>query len=127
MAGRGPDGGLMNVDRYEPIRGELVRQKSTVERQLSDHGAGAADDDVYMSVNEGFADSAQATAERSQTISMIEGLRSHHADIVNALQRLEDATYGKCERCRREIPIERLEARPTAGLCVACKQGSGHR
>jgi DnaK suppressor protein len=56
---------------------------------------------------------------------MIEGLRSHHDDIDAALGRLDNGTYGKCERCGREIPIERLEARPTARLCVACKQATG--
>jgi DnaK suppressor protein len=115
----------MKDERYAPIRAELIRQKTIVERQLTDHGAAATDDDVNLSVNEGFADSAQATAERSQLISMIEGLKSHHADILHALRRIDDGSYGKCERCGQEIPIERLEARPTARLCVSCKQATG--
>jgi DnaK suppressor protein len=115
----------MNENGYESIRAALNRQRKVVERQLAEHGAAASGDDISVSVNEGFADSAQATAERSQLVSMIEGLRSHHADIVSALARLDNGTYGKCERCGREIPIERLEARPTARLCVTCKQATG--
>jgi DnaK suppressor protein len=117
----------MHDERLQTIRVELVRQKELVERQLADHGAGVTDDEVNVSVNEGFADSAQATAERSQLMAMIGGLRSHHSDIVKALNRLDDGSYGRCERCGREIPIERLEARPTAGLCVSCKEATGQR
>jgi DnaK suppressor protein len=117
----------MNQHGYEAIFATLEKQKTSVERQLGDFGAAAADDDVNVSVNEGFADSAQATAERSQLISMIEGLRSHHADILSAIGRFKDGTYGKCEGCGREIPFERLQARPTARLCVTCKQAAGVR
>jgi DnaK suppressor protein len=115
----------MNENGFDSIRANLNRERQLVERQLAEYGAATTDDDVSVSVNEGFADSAQATAERSQLVSMIEGLRSHHDDIDAALGRLDNGTYGKCERCGREIPIERLEARPTARLCVACKQATG--
>ena len=38
-----------------------------------------------------------------------------------ALQRLDDGEYGYCESCGEEIGIKRLEARPTATLCIDCK------
>jgi RNA polymerase-binding transcription factor DksA len=41
-------------------------------------------------------------------------------DIEHALSRLDAGTYGTCERCRQEIPCERLEAIPHASTCVAC-------
>jgi DnaK suppressor protein len=117
----------MEAHSFTTIRATLVRQKTAVEQRLTEHGAAPTDDDVSLSVNEGFADSAQATAERSQLISMIEGLRSHYLEIVGALRRLDDGTYGKCESCGREIPTERLEARPTSALCVGCKQATAVR
>jgi DnaK suppressor protein len=112
----------MDQQRLEAIRAELEEIKTSVERQLAEHGAPAGEDNVNLDVNEGFADSAQATTERAQLISLIEQLRAQHADVTKALRRLDDGTYGKCERCGREIPIERLEAIPTASLCVSCKQ-----
>jgi len=39
-------------------------------------------------------------------------------DVDRALQKLEDGTYGICDRCGRLIPEERLEARPWSVLCV---------
>ena len=38
-----------------------------------------------------------------------------------ALQRLDDGEYGYCESCGEEIGVKRLEARPTATLCIDCK------
>jgi DnaK suppressor protein len=41
--------------------------------------------------------------------------------INEALERLESGDYGYCESCGEEIGISRLEARPTAELCIDCK------
>jgi RNA polymerase-binding transcription factor len=116
----------MDQSQLEGIKTELEKQRSAVERQLSEHGAVAGGDGVDVSVEEGFADSAQATAERSQLISMVEGLKSQHQEVVAALARIDEGNYGKCERCGQDIPFERLEAIPTARLCVTCKQIVGN-
>jgi len=41
--------------------------------------------------------------------------------IDEALERLENGDYGFCEECGIEIGRQRLEARPTATLCIDCK------
>lgn len=41
--------------------------------------------------------------------------------IDEALNALEEGDYGYCEACGVEIGIRRLEARPTATLCIDCK------
>ena len=41
--------------------------------------------------------------------------------IDEALKRMETGDYGYCESCGVEIGLERLEARPTAELCIDCK------
>ncbi|MFH1990718.1 MAG: TraR/DksA C4-type zinc finger protein [Patescibacteria group bacterium] len=35
-------------------------------------------------------------------------------DVNDALERMKDGTYGICDFCKKEIPIERLEANPAA-------------
>ena len=42
--------------------------------------------------------------------------------IDEAVNQLESGEYGYCEACGVEIGIRRLEARPTATLCIDCKQ-----
>lgn len=41
--------------------------------------------------------------------------------IEDALERLKDPNFGYCEACGIEIGLKRLEARPTATLCIDCK------
>lgn len=41
--------------------------------------------------------------------------------IEKTLRKLDDDEFGYCEQCGVEIGIKRLEARPTADLCVDCK------
>ena len=42
--------------------------------------------------------------------------------IDQALERIENGTFGICMNCDNEIEIKRLEARPTATLCIGCKE-----
>jgi DnaK suppressor protein len=113
----------MEQDKLQSIRAELTEELKSVEHQLIEHGATSNPSDaVEVSTDEGFADSAQATMERSEMLSVIEQLQHSHSEIAGALKRMDEGTYGKCERCGREIPFERLEARPTASLCVSCAQ-----
>lgn len=41
--------------------------------------------------------------------------------INEALERLNEGDYGFCENCGEEIGVSRLEARPTAEMCIDCK------
>lgn len=41
--------------------------------------------------------------------------------IEDALERLKEPDFGYCEACGIEIGLKRLEARPTATLCIDCK------
>ena len=42
--------------------------------------------------------------------------------IEEASRRIETNDYGYCDSCGVEIGIRRLEARPTATLCIECKE-----
>jgi DnaK suppressor protein len=41
-------------------------------------------------------------------------------EIDAALKRIGDGVYGRCEACRKRIPIARLRALPAARLCKSC-------
>lgn len=68
------------------------------------------------------ADLGSENFERSKDLS----LREHHTEylrLVNqALERIEDGSYGICLRCRRSIEQARLLALPETPLCFSCKQ-----
>jgi RNA polymerase-binding transcription factor DksA len=58
--------------------------------------------------------------ERSQVGALVRQAEQHLTEVDAALQRVEDGTYGVCERCGTAIDPARLEARPVARTCVAC-------
>ena len=58
--------------------------------------------------------------ERSQVDALAQQARSHLDEVDAALARLDDGSYGTCERCGGPIARARLEARPTARTCVTC-------
>ncbi len=42
--------------------------------------------------------------------------------IDESIARIENGEYGYCDSCGVEIGLKRLEARPTATLCIDCKE-----
>jgi len=58
--------------------------------------------------------------ERSQADALVAQARRRLAEIDAALSRIDDGTYGTCERCQADIAVARLEARLTARTCVEC-------
>jgi RNA polymerase-binding protein DksA len=114
----------MDQKQVDAARARLEDELKTVERQLSELGMDV-DGGLHVDTDEGFADSAHATSERSQMLAEVDRVRVHHRDVLIALKKLDEGTYGTCENCGKEIPWERLEAIPSARLCVDCKQQAG--
>jgi len=65
-----------------------------------------------------------ASSEYAQ--SMVFRLRDREKFLLmkidRALKRVDDGTFGVCERCEEDISIKRLEARPVTTLCIRCKE-----
>ena len=69
-------------------------------------------------------DEADMASAEMELDAMYQGDQRGHnmlQDIQDALQKIEDGTYGECENCGEDISIARLEANPMAKLCVDCK------
>lgn len=65
-----------------------------------------------------LGDMATVTFDRELDEGLEEGAQQTLAQIDHALARIEDGTYGICERCAKPIGEERLRARPWATLCI---------
>jgi DnaK suppressor protein len=74
---------------------------------------------------DGFADAGAATAERTETLGLVDTLMKNLEDVNRALQRLAEGRYGVCLKCGREIGADRLASRPESVYCVECKTKSG--
>jgi len=115
----------MDQQVLDDARAHLEAEKETLDRQLAEHGVEIDGEGLDVDTTEGFADSAQVTAERSQLITMVQQLLVRQKDAVDALAKLDAGTYGKCENCGKDIPAERLQAIPATRLCMECKQLAG--
>jgi DnaK suppressor protein len=58
--------------------------------------------------------------ERAQLTALLAASRERIGEIDDALRRVDEGTYGICERCGQPIAEERLAARPFARCCMAC-------
>ena len=108
-----------------PPKQRLEKEVIDIQAELADLGF-PTDGAIEMNFDEGFADAAQTTSERAKAISLAEGLRERLSEVKAALVRIEEGSFGVCQSCGNPIAPERLEAIPTARLCISCKQKAGH-
>ncbi len=47
---------------------------------------------------------------------------AYRQKLIAAMEKIQNKTYGHCEECGEEIGEQRLRARPTAQMCICCKE-----
>ena len=62
--------------------------------------------------------------ERQHVAALLTQAREQLSRVDAALRRVDDGSYGRCERCGKPIPPARLAARPTATTCIDCASRS---
>ncbi len=68
------------------------------------------------------ADLGNETFERSKDIALREQTRIQLDKVNDALEHIDNGTYGKCDNCGQDIILDRLKATPATTLCVQCKE-----
>ena len=105
----------------ERLLDERRRVRAAIE-YLHQENPGSLEDEtgelVSGSADNHPADTATETFDRELDYSLEDNAEYVLAEIEAALQRIDDGTYGICTACGRQIPTERLEARPWASLCI---------
>ncbi len=114
----------MDQANIDQLRRRLDGERSELVTQLVDMGVDPATGQPNAAeFDQGsFADSGQATDEKTRVLSMAEGLIETLHEVDAALERMDSGKYGSCESCGNPIPEDRLDARPYARLCMTCKK-----
>lgn len=82
-------------------------------------------------LDEGFVNSPEDKDEVDQANANIEQamrlqLRNRESftlsRINDAIRRIDEGSFGRCESCDEYIELRRLQARPTTTLCISCKE-----
>jgi DnaK suppressor protein len=107
----------------ELLLDERRRVVAAIENLHEDH-VGTLSDEAgeEAAFDNHLADTATETYDRELDYSLEENSEHVLADIDAALNRIEDGTYGICTHRGEQIPVERLEARPWATLCIDCQR-----
>ena len=69
-----------------------------------------------------MADIGSDNYEQEFALELIQNEEVTLREIDEALKRIEDRSYGKCEDCGKKVPVARLKAKPHAKYCIECKR-----
>lgn len=101
---------MLSVDVLSTLRTTLEEERASLRRQLAELGTDAFD--------ENFADSGQVAAEQGEHRALAGAMSEQLAEVERALEKMDAGTYGTCEVGGEPIPLARLEAVPTARVCI---------
>lgn len=109
------------------IKEKLEKEKFLIENSLKGFATKdkklSGDWDVrFPEFNGGHLEDAADEVEEYENLLPVEfSLENRLKDTQTALEKIEKGIYGKCEKCQKEIPKERLMIYPGAKTCNKCK------
>ncbi|WP_050182820.1 TraR/DksA C4-type zinc finger protein [Domibacillus robiginosus] len=119
---------MLTKDQLTQFRTELVNRKKEIEARMEENDQFNIERDFPGSVGELSTydnhpgDTGTELFEREKDMALSEHARLEQQDINAALEAIEAGTYGVCKVCKKEIPLERLEAVPTTLYCMEDSQ-----
>lgn len=102
------------------ITEELRVRRDELASELGVVTAVQRDPDASVSFGKRVGDGTTEAVERLNRVGTARELVAMLEDVDRSLAKVDDGTYGICDRCGRPIPEERLEARPWSVQCVGC-------
>jgi DnaK suppressor protein len=111
----------------EELKEKLLSERKDLQAQYDEleelsFGSNQSELSGEMGFDEEYADAGTATFERERDLSLVNNLRDLMERIDKALAKIDEGTYGLCDRCGKPIEKLRLKALPYANLCIKDKQ-----
>ncbi|HEX6420652.1 MAG TPA: TraR/DksA C4-type zinc finger protein [Acidimicrobiales bacterium] len=97
------------------LRGVLEEERARLTAQIASLTVGHDESPLY---DDNFADSGQVAAEQGENKALLSQLEDQLEEVDHALAKMDDGTYGLCERCGQPIAEPRLEAMPATRFCI---------
>ena len=107
------------------LKQKLLDEKKRLEQELSKLANKEADGDYeakFEDYGRGEEENAEEVEEYATKVSITETLEKNFKDTKDALERVENGNYGKCENCSGDIRLERLQVYPAARICMKCSE-----
>jgi len=103
--------------KLKEIRKKLNQQREELISEAGIALTALPDETIFPELG----DQASAEIDRNFMLKLKGRERKLLAKIDEAIEKIDNGTYGTCESCGEEINIKRLEARPVTTMCIECK------
>lgn len=109
----------------------LLSQKEKIEKEIAilkkelediSHKEGNINKPNFPKYQNGFDAGLSGLETYEINLSLEENILKMIRLSEKALKKIEDGTYGVCENCQQQIPLDRLKIFPQADLCLSCRQ-----
>ncbi|MCE5198424.1 MAG: TraR/DksA C4-type zinc finger protein [Armatimonadota bacterium] len=115
----------LDLEKYKK---QLIEEQERIMLEHQAMGANASEEGYELSdYDQHPADAATDTFMRTTDFAIDENYKGILEQIEEALRKIEQGTYGKCDRCGKDIRPERLRAIPYATLCIDCQESLERR
>ena len=112
----------MAID-YEYFKNKLEQEKKLLEEELEKVGrrnpdweaTPPTDRDSSSQADENVA--ADNIEAYEDNVAILNTLETRYNDLKSGLDKIKHGVYGRCQVCKEEIEVERLEANPSARTC----------
>jgi DnaK suppressor protein len=107
----------MREKKLKEIRKKLTQQREELISEAGIALTALPDETLFPELG----DQASAEIDRNFMLKLKGRERKLLAKIDEAIEKIDNGTYGVCETCGEEINLRRLEARPVTTMCIECK------
>lgn len=116
----------MNDSKMQKLRQALEARKSELEGDVQYmagemRALGVDQDDENGALGNHIAEDGSSVAEAERIVTVSEDLQGILAQVNAALERMDEGTYGECQRCGKPIAAARLNAFPYVAYCIECQ------
>lgn len=111
---------MSRKDAMKKLRETLIRRRDALSRALE--GDLSLLQELHQEKTGDVLDAAADTVQDELNSQLIEVEARELAAIDEAIARMNQGIYGKCDGCGKSIPLTRLRAIPYATDCIDCKR-----
>jgi DnaK suppressor protein len=108
----------LRKEKVETYRKQLIEKRNNLAQELKSATAAMLREDTFYTDT---IDQAAAETDRNFSLQLKNRDRDVLWQIDEAIKRLDDGSFGACERCGEAISEGRIDAFPFATLCIDCK------
>lgn len=116
---------MLNGKSLDKLRQRLERERERLRGHIEELLDRLRTEDREIGSGEDDADIAARAVAYNGLMVILESEKQSLEEVEDALEAMEEGTYGICTVCGEEIGLARLEARPYARRCIVCQEREG--